>query len=74
MPSAVLSAENQIQLGRSDVSISPVGVGAMTWGDGWGGYYGRTDSAADAATAFPACLAAGITLFDTTEMYTMGRS
>src|SRR5687767_2176941 len=63
-----------VELGKSGVRISPVGVGAMTWGDGWGGYYGRAYSDADTAAAFRACLAGGITLFDTAEMYAMGNS
>jgi aryl-alcohol dehydrogenase-like predicted oxidoreductase len=67
-------AEVQVPLGRSAVRISPVGVGAMVWGDGWGGYYGRAAAPGDAGAAFRACLDARITLFDTAEMYSMGRA
>jgi aryl-alcohol dehydrogenase-like predicted oxidoreductase len=68
------STAAQVQLGRSDVRISPIGVGAMTWGDAWGGYYGRGYGADDYRAAFLACLEGGITLFDTAEMYAFGRS
>jgi aryl-alcohol dehydrogenase-like predicted oxidoreductase len=64
-----------LPLGHSDVRVSPVGVGAMTWGDAWGGYYGRGGyGAGDYRAAFCACLEAGVTLFDTAEIYAFGRS
>src|SRR5262245_62001075 len=68
------STAAQVPLGRSDVRVSPIGVGAMTWGDAWGGYYGRGYGADDYRAAFLACLEGGITLFDTAEMYAFGRS
>jgi aryl-alcohol dehydrogenase-like predicted oxidoreductase len=56
-----------VGLGRSGVRISPVGAGAMTWGDRWGGYYGGGYAAEDAQAAFRICLAGGVTFFDTAE-------
>jgi aryl-alcohol dehydrogenase-like predicted oxidoreductase len=46
----------------------------MTWGDRWGGYYGRAHADGDSRDAFHTCLAAGITLFDTAEIYAFGRT
>jgi aryl-alcohol dehydrogenase-like predicted oxidoreductase len=58
-------------LGQSDIQVSPVGVGAWAWGARmyWGDY-----SAGDLRAAFEAGLSGGITLFDTAEIYGMGRS
>ena len=50
------------------------GVGTWAWGDRlvWG--YGSGYSADDVRQAFDASLAAGVTLFDTAEVYGQGRS
>jgi len=64
-----------ISLGRSQVRVSPVGVGAMTWGEKTRmTAYGGTKSPADEEAAFRASLDAGVTLFDTAEMYSSGNS
>jgi aryl-alcohol dehydrogenase-like predicted oxidoreductase len=51
-----------------------LGIGTWQWGDrttwGFGGDYAETDIRA----AFDACLAGGITFFDTAEIYGLGRS
>jgi aryl-alcohol dehydrogenase-like predicted oxidoreductase len=59
--------ESSIQLGRTEVRVSPVGVGTNSWGAG-----GRAD--AKKQPTFDALLQAGITLFDTAEIYTRGAS
>jgi aryl-alcohol dehydrogenase-like predicted oxidoreductase len=54
--------------------VSPVGIGTWAWGDKlfWG--YGDRYGAAEVEAAFQASVAAGITFFDTAEVYGMGES
>jgi aryl-alcohol dehydrogenase-like predicted oxidoreductase len=67
-------------LGRSDVHVSRLGVGAMTWGDPSGIArfhpaklsYGGPAGIEDERAALEASLAAGVTLFDTAAMYSFG--
>jgi aryl-alcohol dehydrogenase-like predicted oxidoreductase len=69
-------------LGRSDLVVPRLGVGAMTWGDPAGRArwtpaklaYGGTASRDDERRAFDASVAAGATLFDTAAMYGAGAS
>jgi len=64
----------RIPLGSSDVSISPLGIGAWAWGDRklWG--YGTDYGQPDVEAAFKTCLEIGINFFDTAEIYGFGRS
>jgi aryl-alcohol dehydrogenase-like predicted oxidoreductase len=59
--------DSRVPLGRTEVRVSPVGVGTNSWG---------AERRADPKKqpTFEALLAAGITLFDTAEIYTMGAS
>lgn len=69
-------------LGRSDLHVPRLGVGAMTWGDpkglarlhpaqlAYGGAHGYDEE----KRALEASLAAGVTLFDTAAMYSGGAS
>lgn len=61
-------------LGSSDIKISPLGVGAWSWGDlfFWG--YGREYKHDDARAAFEASLSSGINWIDTAEVYGLGKS
>src|ERR1700676_3029633 len=64
-------------LSGSDVSIPPLGVGTWAWGDrstwGMGGY--DTDLTRDSIReAWDASIDAGVTLFDTAEVYGGGES
>ena len=67
-------------LGRSDVHVSRLGAGAMTWGDPSGRArlhpaklaYGGPAGIEDERAALQASLAAGVTLFDTAAMYSFG--
>jgi aryl-alcohol dehydrogenase-like predicted oxidoreductase len=61
-------------LGRTRLQVSPMGIGAWSWGDSrtWG--YGRTHTEADVQAAFETGLAAGISLFDTAKVYGVGQS
>lgn len=61
------------RLGRSEVEVSPMGVGVMTWG-GRTRTYGGTRGRKEEAEAFDASIAAGITWFDTAEIYGRGSS
>lgn len=64
----------QRSIGQSDVRIAPLGVGTWAWGD-WGYWsYGSTHQRDDLNEAFLASVNAGITLFDTAEVYSMGES
>ncbi|MGH2368394.1 MAG: aldo/keto reductase, partial [Chloroflexota bacterium] len=68
------SQASTLQLGHTDVRISPLGVGTWAWGDRlfWG--YGRGYGDADLQAAFQGSLGAGVTLFDTAEIYGRGQS
>ena len=67
-------------LGRSDVRVSRLGVGAMIWGDPSGLArfspaklaYGGPQGIDDERAAVETSLAAGVTLFDTAAMYSGG--
>ena len=71
------STDRHATLAGTDVSFSPLGVGTWAWGDrstwGMGGY----DSALTRDTiaeAWQASLDAGVTFFDTAEVYGKGES
>ena len=62
-----------IQLGRSPVHASHIGVGTMSWSGKEGrGAYGGTRPA-DEEAAFKASLDSGVNLFDTMNMYSRGK-
>jgi aryl-alcohol dehydrogenase-like predicted oxidoreductase len=56
-----------IQLGPDGPQVRPLGIGTRTWGY-------REDSETDRQAAFDTALGAGVTLFDTAEIYAMGKS
>ena len=66
--------EDLIPFGKTDIRISPLGLGTGQWGDRmmWG--YGKTHTDSDIREAFQASLQSGITFFDTAEVYGKGRS
>jgi len=67
-------------LGRSDLQVPRMGLGAMVWGQptGRGRWtpaqlaYGPSESAAEEQRAFDVSLAAGVNLVDTAAMYASG--
>lgn len=64
-----------ISLGPTNIQISPIGIGTWAWGDKLYWNYGRSDyTDADLSATFETSLAAGITWFDTAEVYGSGRS
>ncbi|MBN1430168.1 MAG: aldo/keto reductase [Anaerolineae bacterium] len=60
-----------VSLGTSDVLVNPLGIGTWAWGARfvWGDY-----SIPDLQAAFDTSLAGRVTLFDTAEVYGLGRS
>jgi aryl-alcohol dehydrogenase-like predicted oxidoreductase len=73
---------DRIHLGRSDLQVPRLGVGAMTWGSPsgrsrWGPAklaYGGPQGPGEERWAFEASLSAGVELFDTAAMYSGGAS
>jgi aryl-alcohol dehydrogenase-like predicted oxidoreductase len=69
-----------VTLGRSELQVPRLGVGAMTWGDPKGLArvnpatlaYGGAHGYAEEKAALEASLAAGVTLFDTAAIYSNG--
>ena len=66
--------EDLIPLGKTDIRISPLGLGTWQWGDRmmWG--YGKTHTDSDIHGAFHVSLQSGVNFFDTAEVYGKGRS
>ncbi len=74
---AAPQAGDRITLAGSDVAVPPLGVGTWAWGDKgtWGmGGYDSSYSEATIREAWEACIEAGVTLFDTAEVYGGGES
>lgn len=69
-------------LGKSNLSVPYMGVGAMTWGDAKGlarlhpakTAYGGPEGSEEEKQAFEASLSAGVNFFDTAAMYSGGAS
>ena len=62
-----IQKEDTIALGATQLRVSPMGVGTNSWGTRRGADPGKLP-------AFNALLSAGINLFDTAEIYTLGAS
>lgn len=62
-----------VPLGPTDVLVSRLGVGVMTWGRK-NRIYGGAAGAVEERSAFDASLASGINFFDTAELYSSGSS
>ncbi|HEY7908131.1 MAG TPA: aldo/keto reductase [Thermomicrobiales bacterium] len=62
------------RLGASGITVSALGAGTWSWGDGpyWG--YGAAPDRGELAASFRASLDAGVTFFDTAELYGGGGS
>lgn len=63
-----------VTLGKNGSAVTALGVGTWAWGDNLFWAYGKSFGAEDVAGAFSASLAAGVTLFDTAEIYGFGES
>jgi aryl-alcohol dehydrogenase-like predicted oxidoreductase len=74
--------DNKISLGRSNLQVSRIGIGAMTWGQPKGLArwtpaqlaYGPAHGAAEEERALEVSMTAGVNLIDTAEMYSNGAS
>ncbi len=63
-----------ITLGQNGPSVTPLCIGTWAWGDKLFWNYGDRYGAEQLQEAFTAALEAGITFFDTAEIYGMGKS
>ncbi|MGA2194547.1 MAG: aldo/keto reductase [Bryobacteraceae bacterium] len=66
--------EDLIPLGKTDIRISPAGLGTWQWGDRAMWSYGATHTDRDIHEAFRRSIEGGINFFDTAEVYGKGRS
>lgn len=68
------TAPEWITIGHGGPRVAPLGVGVWSWGERafWG--YGKDFGREDVAAAFRASVEAGVTLFDTAELYGGGES
>ena len=69
-----MTPSDRVQLGKTDVYVSPLGLGAWQWGDRMFWQYGGDYSEADIEALFKVSLEAGINFIDSAEIYGMGRS
>lgn len=72
--SAATRPAELVALGATDVRVSPLGIGAWSWGDRFVWGYGQGYNDADVRGAFLTALDNGVTWFDTAEMYGFGQS
>jgi aryl-alcohol dehydrogenase-like predicted oxidoreductase len=63
-----------LTLGPGGPTVPALGVGTWAWGDSLFWDYGKAYSDSDLQAAFEASLDAGLTLFDTAEVYGLGQS
>ncbi|AFY81789.1 aldo/keto reductase [Oscillatoria acuminata] len=63
-----------IQLGSNGPTVPTLGIGAWSWGDTLFWNYGKDYGATQVQEAFHAAVEAGITFFDTAEVYGLGKS
>lgn len=65
---------NTVELGNNGPQISEMGIGTWAWGDRLFWNYGRDYGKEDLRKVYQLCIEAGITFFDTAEVYGSGRS
>lgn len=63
-----------IQIGHDGPKVAPIGMGTWAWGDNLFWSYGSDYGEEDLRAAYDASLEAGVTFFDTAEVYGSGRS
>ncbi len=68
------SVQPAVRLVPNGPEIPPLGVGTWSWGDSLFWQYGKDYGASDVQQAFQVSLAAGVTFFDTAEVYGLGKS
>lgn len=67
-------AEETVQLGKTEIKIPPMGIGAWQWGDRFMWGFGSGYAENDVREAFLDSVKAGINFFDTAELYGNGKS
>ncbi|GAQ77682.1 NAD(P)-linked oxidoreductase superfamily protein [Klebsormidium nitens] len=67
----IVKTEDRIQLGKSSVEVSPIGVGAWAWGDKffWNDGSWTDEKIEGARQAYETTLSSGLNFFDTAEVY-----
>jgi aryl-alcohol dehydrogenase-like predicted oxidoreductase len=70
----LLNTEQYVHLGKTDITISPIGLGIMQWGDIKLSDQPVTEANKDIVDIFNISLDKGINFFDTAEIYGNGRS
>lgn len=68
------TAPETVSLGKNGPKVTPLGVGTWSWGDRLFWDYGKEYDQNQVQEAFQASVEAGITLFDTAEVYGIGES
>ncbi|MGK7890464.1 MAG: aldo/keto reductase [Leptolyngbyaceae cyanobacterium] len=68
------TAQQTVQLGPNGPVVPALGIGTWAWGDSLFWSYGKDYSDEQLQQAFNAAIDAGITLFDTAEVYGLGQS
>src|SRR5579864_25289 len=63
-----------VSIGKTDLKVSPLGLGTWQWGDQGMWQYGAGYTQGDVEAAYRESRAAGITFFDTAEIYGRGLS
>ncbi|MGV0025032.1 aldo/keto reductase [Phormidesmis priestleyi] len=63
-----------LSLGANGLELAPLGIGTWQWGDSLFWSYGKDYSETDVQNAFKSAVEAGITFFDTAEIYGLGES
>ena len=68
------TAQQTVQLGTDGIVLPALGIGTWAWGDNLFWSYGKDYSDDQLQEAFHTAIDAGITLFDTAEIYGFGQS
>jgi aryl-alcohol dehydrogenase-like predicted oxidoreductase len=63
-----------VNLGQTEIQVTALGIGAWAWGDSLFWNYGENYGAKQVQEAFEAAVNAGVTFFDTAEVYGNGES
>ncbi len=63
-----------VRLGATDLTVPPLGVGTWAWGDEPYWFYRKDHGPAEVVDAFTSSVDAGLTFFDTAEVYGHGES
>ncbi len=66
--------EETITIGKSDLKVPPLGVGTWQWGDTGTWQYGQGYARSEVEEAYRVSREAGLTFFDTAEIYGSGLS